>query len=496
MAYFISCKRSNCHNGIKDDDEIGIDCGGICPECPPKVETLFALEVTDTSAFLSMKYQGNTSSKFNSKGICFSTSPEPTIYDSYIGFLNSGSYPTDGDYEGYVRTLQPNTKYYLRGFVKDDKAIAYGNELSFTTNSLVLSLASVFTNPVTTVTQTTAISGGNITGDGKSPVTARGICYSSTTNTPTIMNSIVAGGSGLGSFSSNLEALTPSTTYYVRAYATNSIGTAYGNPISFTTSDITIPAIATKPAASITPTSAISGGDLLSNGGATITSRGICYNTSGNPTTASNVISSGSGLGSFNSDLIGLTPSTTYYLRAFATNSQGTAYGNQISFKTISPFKIGQSYGGGSIVYIDSTGLHGLIISPSKVHLGGVAWSKGDLSKVGTTKSSIGSGLDNTNAIIAHVGNTGIYPAKICADLVLNGYSDWYLPSKDELELLHINSSSIDLASYGSILMFWSSSEVEILHNNAYQFYWSPTESNFWIRNKNNTYSVVAFRSF
>ena len=499
MAYFISCKRSNCHNGIKDDDEIGIDCGGICPECPPKVETLFALEVTDTSAFLSMKYQGNTSSKFNSKGICFSTSPEPTIYDSYIGFLNSGSYPTDGDYEGYVRTLQPNTKYYLRGFVKDDKAIAYGNELSFTTNSLVLSLASVFTNPVTTVTQTTAISGGNITGDGKSPVTARGICYSSTTNNPTIVNTIIAGGSGLGNFNSDLIGLTPSKTYYVRAFATNGIGTAYGNPISFTTSDITIPAIATKPAASITPTSAISGGDLLSNGGATITSRGICYNTSGNPTTASNVISSGSGLGSFNSDLIGLTPSTTYYVRAFATNIIGTAYGNQISFTTISPFTIGQSYGGGTIVYIDSSGIHGLIMTPSRISTGGMYWSNGDNSAVGITKSSIGSGMSNTNAIISHIGNTGTYPAKLCADLVLNGYSDWYLPSKNELEQLHINSASLDLASYSSILMLWSSTESEFNSNQAYRSYWNSSES--WIRTANKyapftTYGVVAFRSF
>jgi hypothetical protein len=496
LACFSSCERSNCHNGIKDDDEIGVDCGGICPECPPTVETLFALEITDTSAFLSMKYQGNTNTTFYSKGICFSTSPEPTIYDSYIGFLNSGSYPTDGDYEGYVRTLQPNTKYYLRGFVKDDKAIAYGNELSFTTNSLVLSLASVFTNPVTTVTQTTAISGGNITGDGKSPVTARGICYSSTTNNPTIVNTIIAGGSGLGSFNSDLIGLTPSTTYYVRAFATNGIGTAYGNPVSFTTTDITIPAIATKPAASITPTTAISGGDVSSNGGATITSRGICYNTSGNPTTASNVISSGNGLGSFYSDLVGLTPSTTYYVRSFATNSVGTAYGNQISFITISPFTIGQSYGGGTIVSIDSSGLHGLIMTPSRISTGGMAWSKGDNSAVGITKSSIGSGMSNTNAIISHIGNTGTYPAKLCADLVLNGYSDWYLPSKDELEQLHINSASLDLASYASILMLWSSTETEFGSNSAYEFYWSTSLSTFFLQGKNSTYSVVAFRSF
>ena len=453
LACFSSCERSNCHNGIKDDDEIGVDCGGICPECPPTVETLFALEVTDTSAFLSMKYQGNTNTTFNSKGICFSTSAEPTIYDSYIGFFNSGSYPTDGDYEGYVRTLQPNTKYYLRGFVKDDKAIAYGNELSFTTNSLVLSLASVFTNPVTTVTQTTAISGGNITGDGKSPVTARGICYSSTTNNPTIVNTIIAGGSGLGSFNSDLIGLTPSKTYYVRAFATNGIGTAYGNPISFTTSDITIPAIATKPAASITPTTAISGGDVSSNGGATITSRGICYNTSGNPTTASNVISSGNGLGSFYSDLVGLTPSTTYYVRAFATNGIGTAYGNPVSFKTSSPFRIGQSYGGGVIAYIDSTNFHGLIAAPADQSVG-VIWSDG-LSSTFATDTSIGTGNINTNKIVTNQG-AGIYAASICQTLALGGYSDWYLPSKNELEQLYFNRALI-----GGFIddWYWSSTE-------------------------------------
>ena len=354
LACFSSCERSNCHNGIKDDDEIGVDCGGICPECPPTVETLFALEVTDTSAFLSMKYQGNTNTTFNSKGICFSTSAEPTIYDSYIGFFNSGSYPTDGDYEGYVRTLQPNTKYYLRGFVKDDKAIAYGNELSFTTNSLVLSLASVFTNPVTTVTQTTAISGGNITGDGKSPVTARGICYSSTTNNPTIVNTIIAGGSGLGSF---------------------------------------------------------------------------------------------------NSDLIGLTPSTTYYVRAFATNGIGTAYGNPVSFKTSSPFRIGQSYGGGVIAYIDSTNFHGLIAAPADQSVG-VIWSDG-LSSTFATDTSIGTGNINTNKIVTNQG-AGIYAASICQTLALGGYSDWYLPSKNELEQLYFNRALI-----GGFIddWYWSSTE-------------------------------------
>jgi len=90
------------------------------------------------------------------------------------------------------------------------------------------------TTAISSVTSTTAVSGGNISSDGGSAVTARGVCYS-TSASPTLSDSHTSNGSGTGSFISNLAHLTPATTYYVRAYATNSAGTAYGNERSFVT---------------------------------------------------------------------------------------------------------------------------------------------------------------------------------------------------------------------------------------------------------------------
>jgi uncharacterized protein (TIGR02145 family) len=95
-------------------------------------------------------------------------------------------------------------------------------------------LASITTTAVSNITGTTAVSGGNITNNGGSLVTQRGVCYSTSAN-PTTANSTIISGSGIGSFTSNLTGLTANTTYYVRAYAINSAGTAYGNQVSFTT---------------------------------------------------------------------------------------------------------------------------------------------------------------------------------------------------------------------------------------------------------------------
>ena len=95
-------------------------------------------------------------------------------------------------------------------------------------------LPTVTTNTVSNITPTTATSGGNIIADGGASVTARGVCWSTSQN-PTVSNSHTTDGSGTGSFSSSISGLTANTTYYVRAYATNSVGTAYGNEVSFTT---------------------------------------------------------------------------------------------------------------------------------------------------------------------------------------------------------------------------------------------------------------------
>jgi hypothetical protein len=100
-----------------------------------------------------------------------------------------------------------------------------------------LSLATLTTSPVSSITQTTVITGGNITNEGSSSVIARGVCYSSSQN-PTTSNFVANSGNGGGSFTSTLSGLSPNTTYYIRSFATNAIGTAYGNQIAFSTSQL------------------------------------------------------------------------------------------------------------------------------------------------------------------------------------------------------------------------------------------------------------------
>jgi len=110
------------------------------------------------------------------------------------------------------------------------------------------------------------------------------------------------------------------------------MGTAYGMQVIFTTLGPTT--VTTATITRITTTTASSGGYVAATGGATIAARGVCWSTSQNPTTSDNKTSDGSGTGTFTSSIIGLSPGTTYYVRAYAINSVGTAYGNEISFKT------------------------------------------------------------------------------------------------------------------------------------------------------------------
>ena len=193
----------------------------------------------------------------------------------------------------------------------------------------------VTTASVSAITQTTASSGGNVTDDGGAEVTTKGVCWCTTEN-PTTGNSITTDGSGTGSFTSNLTSLTPGTEYYVRAYAINSEGTAYGNQVSFMTQAVQLPSLTTDAVSSITQTTAVSGGNITDDGGGEITAKGVCWSTSQSPTTDDNNTDDGSGTGAFISNLTGLNPNAAYYVRAYATNSAGTSYGNQVSFTTTS----------------------------------------------------------------------------------------------------------------------------------------------------------------
>lgn len=202
-------------------------------------------------------------------------------------------------------------------------------------NNTVKTVPQLTTTTISSISLNSAESGGNVTSDGGDAINTRGIVWNTVTSPTTSLTTKTTEGNGTGSFSSSITNLLPSSAYFVRAYAVNSIGTGYGNELSFTTGAVVLPTVSTTAITNITTNSAVSGGSITADGGSSITTRGIVWSTSQNPTIAlTTKTTDGTALGSFISNMITLVQNTTYYVKAYATNSAGTAYGNQVEFKT------------------------------------------------------------------------------------------------------------------------------------------------------------------
>ena len=292
----------------------------------PKVETRDVTEINLTSALLSGELKFNGNDKSTTVGFCWSESSQPTLSNNH----KEVSY-TSNIFKHQVSNLKDETKYYVRAYAQNKIGIVYGEEKSFTTNAT--SLPTITTSTITQITETSAVAGGNITNDGGAEIQERGVVYS-TTEYPTTSNNKVQSGNGTGSFTCNLTNLSDETTYYVRAYAINKKGTAYGEQVSFKTKAYNLPTVTTNDATNILYHSASIGGNVTNDGGAEIQERGIVYSTTEYPTTSNNKIQCSKGTGSFTCNLTNLSDETTYYVRAYAINKKGTAYGKQVSFKT------------------------------------------------------------------------------------------------------------------------------------------------------------------
>lgn len=297
----------------------------------PVVETGAVENITLNFATCGGNVVSDCGADVTERGVCWSTSPNPTINDN-ITTNGNGT----GTFTSNLINLTANTTYYVRAYANNSAGTGYGNEISFTTLKDIVK-PTVKTNEVSSVVQDAAICGGVVIDEGGAEVTARGVCWSTSQN-PTINGSHTDDGTGEGDFTSTITGLTAGTTYYVRAYATNVMGTAYGEQRSFATTseEVLLPTVITEEVTDITTDSATSGGNVTSDGGATVTARGVCWSISQNPTIDDNdgMTTVGNGTGSFTSNIPNLAPNTRYYVRAYATNSAGTGYGDEISFTT------------------------------------------------------------------------------------------------------------------------------------------------------------------
>jgi pectinesterase len=238
-------------------------------------------------------------------------------------------------------TVETGETFYLRIFPYNKQnegwaKLMYVSNVGISgyTTGLAIMLPTITTAGVTYISTTFATSGGNISSDGGGTVYERGVCWN-LTGDPTITDNHTSDGTGTGMFESSITGLTPGTNYYLRSYATNITGSAYGNQKTFSTlTELVAPTVTTSQVTNIQVTTAICGGNVTQWGGDPVTTRGVCWDTIPTPTLDDNFTIDGSDIGTFSSGLTGLSEGTNYYIRAYATNSVGTGYGNERTFTT------------------------------------------------------------------------------------------------------------------------------------------------------------------
>ena len=258
------------------------------------------------------------------------------------------------------------------------------------------------------------------------------------------------------------------------AVISNAQRTMFGGHNNYVAPTIFSPTLSgTSAISTISRYGASSGGTITSNGGTTITASGVCWSsTSNTPTIVDTKTTDGLPAGTFTSTITGLTAGVTYHVRAYATNSVGTGYGPVQTFTSTATAvipTIGSSLGGGVVAYVYQNGDPGytstnipVLIAGNDV-LGFTRWHNGSGISTGATSAALGSGFANTNTIITSQGaSTGgyTYAAALARNYTSGGFTDWYLPSQNELNQLYLNRVAIG-GFTNAYNYFWASTEVD-----------------------------------
>lgn len=377
---------------------------------------IYEWDLTCVSATIRSAITDDGGNAIAAQGVCWATTHNPTTANNYKEYSTLGYF----NYSVTIDGLVANSIYYVRSYVIAGGVTYYSNESAFTTKdgSLVVS------TQITENNGTSALGNGSVSDNGTT-ITERGFCWATTRN-PDINNSKISAGIGAGSFSATITGLSYSSTYYVRAYATNSVGTFYGNEVTLVTGNGVV-AIATDSISAVTANTATGYANITSLGGIALTGKGVCWSTNQNPTINDSKKASPTydlNAGNYALAITNLEPNKTYYVRAYAINSKDTYYGNQLSFTTRSGAvsittlainNIGSSTAnsGGTITTDGGAGISDK----------GVCWSTSPNPTISSTVKSCGSGTSNFSASLTNLNANTTYYLRAYA---INSVGVWY----------------------------------------------------------------------
>jgi hypothetical protein len=396
----------------------------------PTVSFVGVPSVSTTNASLVFIINNNGGASIINSGFCWSTSTNPDISLPTKVTLQFSSVGFNYSYGGFG-PLNPATTYYLRAYATNSIGTGYGPVISITTLPQIPILSSPY---ISSITNNSATAVTNIQNSGTATITSSGVVWSTTSQTPTLPSTFkTIDGTSSGSFTSTITGLNPSTTYYIRGYATSSVGTGYSSGFNSFTTLANVPILSGTISPTLTGSIALSGGTISSTNGSNIIERGVIFDVNSNPTyqNSYHVTSNLDNNLTFQCLTSYLSSGSTYYFRSYAINANGIGYGPIIQlfipYPPSPPVINSVNYAN---LLSSSVVLSTNVYTPDYSQLTdkGFIWSTSstNISTSLSTKQSFGSGIGYFSGTISNlIPNTTYYIKAYATNVTGTSYSNY-----------------------------------------------------------------------